>query len=56
LQSVLTKEVELVKHDGLVVELTKLHVHNRRRETRRAVFKSSAGMWVTAWLSPEHAG
>jgi hypothetical protein len=36
LQGVLTKELELVKHDELVVELTKLHVHDRRCETHRA--------------------
>jgi hypothetical protein len=30
LQGVLTKEVELVKHDELVAELVKLHQHDRR--------------------------
>lgn len=49
LQSALTKEVELVKHGELVAELVKLHQHDRRRESHRAVFQSSASVWVTAW-------
>ena len=52
LQSALTKEVELVKHGELVAELVKLHQHDRRRESHRAVFQSSASVWVTAWPTP----
>ena len=53
LQSALTKEqVELVKHGELVAELVKLHQHDRRRESQRAVFQSSASVWVTAWPTP----
>jgi hypothetical protein len=53
LQSALTKEVELVKHGELVAELVKLHQHDRLREShRRAVFQSSASVWVTAWPTP----
>jgi hypothetical protein len=52
LQSVLTKEVELVKHDELVAKLVKLHQHDRRRESHRAVFQSSASVWVAAWPTP----
>jgi hypothetical protein len=51
LQSALTKEVELVKHGELVAELVKLHQHDRRRESHRAVFQSSASVWVTATRS-----
>jgi hypothetical protein len=40
LQSALTKEVELVKHGELVAELVKLHQHDQRRESHRAVFQS----------------
>jgi hypothetical protein len=35
LQSVLTKEVELVKHGELMAELVKLHQHDRRKESHR---------------------
>jgi hypothetical protein len=55
LPSALTKEVELVqlvKHGELVAELVKLHQHDRRRESHRAVFQSSASVWVTAWPTP----
>ena len=52
LQSALTKEVELVKHGELVAELVELHQHDRRRESHRAVFQSSASVWVTAWPTP----
>ena len=49
----LTKEVELLKHDELVAELVELHHHDRRRrrESHRAVFQSSASVCVTvtAW-------
>jgi hypothetical protein len=53
LQSALTKaEVELAKHGELMVaELVKLHQHNRRRESHRAVFQSLASVWATAWPS-----
>jgi hypothetical protein len=46
------KEVELVKHDELVAELVKLHQHDRRRELHRAIFQSSASVWMTAWPTP----
>jgi hypothetical protein len=50
LQSALTKEVELVKHGELVAdsaaELVELHQHDRRRESHRAVFQSSASVWL----------
>jgi hypothetical protein len=48
LQIALTKEVELVKYGELVAELAKLHQHDRRRESHRAVFQSSASasVWV----------
>jgi hypothetical protein len=52
LQSALTKEVELAKHGKLVAELVKLHQHDRRRESHRAVFQSSASVWATAWPTP----
>jgi hypothetical protein len=53
LQSALTKEVELAKHGELVAELVKLHQHDRRRESHRAVFQSSTALvWVTAWPTP----
>jgi hypothetical protein len=44
----MTKEVELVKHGELVAELVKLRHHNLHRESHRAVFRSSASVWVTA--------
>jgi hypothetical protein len=50
LPSALTKEMELVqlvKHGEL-----HQHQHDRRRESHRAVFQSSASVWVTAWPTP----
>jgi hypothetical protein len=52
LQSALTKEVELVKYGELVAELVKLHQHDRRRESHRAVFQNPVSVWVTAWPRP----
>jgi hypothetical protein len=56
LQSALTKEVELVKHGELVAELVKLHQHDQRRESHRAVFRAQpryrGPVWATAWPTP----
>jgi hypothetical protein len=41
-----------VKHGELVAELVKLRHHDRRRESHRAAFQSSASVWVTAWPTP----
>ena len=35
-----------------MAELVKLHQHDRRRESHRAVFQSSASAWVRAWPTP----
>jgi hypothetical protein len=50
LQRELTGEVEEWRQQQLQVRLDALHVHDRRRESFRAVRDSpSAGAWVTAW-------
>ena len=50
LQRELTGEVEEWRLQRLRVRLDSLHVHDRRRESFRAVKDSaSAGAWVTAW-------
>jgi hypothetical protein len=50
LQRELTGEVEQWRQQQLQVRLDSLHVHDRRRESFRAVKDSpSAGAWVTAW-------
>ena len=49
LQRVLTKEVEDYRQQRLQSRLDALHVHDRRRESFRAVKGGGAGAWVTAW-------
>ena len=49
LQRVLTKEVEDYRQQRLQSRLDALHVHDRRRESYRAVKDGAPGAWVTAW-------
>ena len=49
LQRVLTKEVEDYRQQRLQSRLDALHVHDRRRESFRAVKDGAPGAWVTAW-------
>jgi hypothetical protein len=41
-----------VKHGELVAEPVKLHQHDRRRESHRAFFQSSASVRMTARPTP----
>ena len=45
----LTKEVEDYRQQRLQSRLDALHVHDRRRESYRAVKDGAPGAWVTAW-------